>query len=201
MEVQARDQKRKNSAHSDAAEFFFRTIHKVKAQDKTSVTSSWIQCQDSKIHGRGVYARIDIPAGTRVIQYTGEKISKEESLRREAARLEREARGEDACVYIFDLNKRYDLDGATSDNLARLINHSCEPNCRAEDIRGKIWIIALRDIPAQAELTFDYGFPYSEWRSHPCRCGAKRCVGFIVNKAQRWRVRKILRGRKSLKQS
>ena len=51
------------------------------------------------------------------------------------------------------------------------------------------------------ELTFDYGFPYSEWRSHPCRCGAKRCVGFIVNKAQRWRVRKILRGRKSLKQS
>jgi hypothetical protein len=74
-----------------------------------------------------------------------------------------------------------------------LINHSCAPNCRAETIRGRIWIIAQTDIAAGEELTFDYGYAFSEWRLHPCRCGAKTCAGFIVNAGQRWRVRRIIR--------
>lgn len=160
-----------------------------------SVTNTWIQTRRSIIHGRGVYARVDIPDGTRVVEYTGEKITKVEARRRETERLARQARGGDASVYIFVLNRRYDLDGRTGRNVARLINHSCAPNCRAETIRGRIWIIARREIKAGEELSFDYGFPYSEWRSHPCRCGAKSCVGFIVNKAQRWRVRRV-RGRR-----
>ncbi len=161
----------------------------------------WVRAANSAIHGRGVYARTDIPDGTRIIEYVGEKITKAESIRRELLRQAREKRGGDASVYFFILNKRYDLDGRSRRNIARLINHSCHPNCRAENIRGRIWIIAKRDIPAGAELTFDYGFSYEDWRDHPCRCGTKKCVGFIVNAAQRWRVRKALRAERVKKRA
>jgi len=156
----------------------------------------WIYPRRSSIHGRGVYAKCIIPRDTRVVEYTGERITKAEARRREEQRLDRQRRGDDDCVYIFDLNKKYDLDGRSTRNIARLINHACTPNCRAETIRGHIWIIARREIAADEELTFDYGFPYKEWQLHPCRCGTARCVGFIVNKAQRWRVRRLVRGRK-----
>jgi SET domain-containing protein len=131
--------------------------------------------------------------GTRVIEYVGERITKAEARRREQLRLRRQKRGGDGSVYIFELNRRYDLDGRMSANVARLINHSCAPNCRAETMRGRIWIIANRDISVGEELTFDYGYGFSEWRLHPCRCGAPRCPGFIINAAQRWRVRRIVR--------
>lgn len=161
--------------------------------------SPWIFAKNSPIHGQGVYARTDIPNGTRVVQYVGERITKAEAIRREEKRLERQRQGGDGCVYIFELNKRYDLDGETSGNIARLINHSCKPNCRSEIIRGKIWLIAKHDIAQGEELTFDYGYGFSEWRLHPCRCGSANCVGFIVNTAQRWRVRKILKKEAALK--
>ena len=160
---------------------------------RLTTRSPWVRAARSAIHGRGVYARTTIPSGTRVIEYTGERITKAEALRREKQRLERQRRGGDGCVYIFELNKRHDLDGRSQRNVARLINHSCEPNCRAETIRGRIWIIARRKIAAGEELTFDYGYTFKEWPLHPCRCGTRTCVGFIVNKAQRWRVRRILR--------
>jgi len=128
-----------------------------------------------------------------VIEYTGERITKAEAKRREAARLVRQSRGGDGSVYIFDLTKTHDLDGRTRRNIARLINHSCAPNCRIDVIRGRVWIIARRDIAAGEELTFDYGFAFVEWPLHPCRCGTARCPGFIVNSAQRWRLRKIPR--------
>jgi len=159
-------------------------------------SNRWIRSRQSSIHGQGVYAQCIIPCDTRVVEYAGERITKAEARRREEQRLERQRRGGDDCVYIFDLNKKYDLDGRTTRNIARLINHSCTPNCRAETIRGKIWIIARREIAAGEELTFDYGFPYGEWRLHPCRCGSPRCVGYIVNKPQRWRVHRLLRGRR-----
>lgn len=162
-------------------------------KDSVAAISPWIRTDRSSIHGSGVYAQVPIPAETRIIEYVGEFITKAEAIRREKSRLERQRLGADGCVYIFELNKRFDLDGRTEGNLARLINHSCAPNCRSETIRGRIWIIAQRDIPEGEELTFDYGYGYSEWRLHPCRCGAKDCVGFIVNAAQRWRVRRILR--------
>jgi SET domain-containing protein len=61
--------------------------------------------------------------------------------------------------------------------------------------RGKIWIVARRDLAAGEELTYDYGFDYEDWRDHPCRCGTTDCAGYIVNKAQRWRVRRVLAGK------
>ena len=143
----------------------------------------------SAIHGRGVYARIAIPEGYVIVEYTGERITKAESERREAARMERIRRGRDGATYIFDLNQRYDLDGRRGGNISRFINHSCEPNCRAELDRGRIWIIARRDIAPREEITFCYGFPYRDRASNPCRCGAAQCAGFIVAKEQRWRLR------------
>ena len=97
-------------------------------------------------------------------------------------------------VYIFELNQRYDIDGDVAWNLARRINHSCGPNCETQNIRGHIWVVACRDIASGEELTYDYGFSYTEWRDHPCRCGATECVGHIINAAQRWRVRRRLAG-------
>ena len=121
-------------------------------------TSPWARVRRSKIHGRGVVATKDIPSGTRIIEYAGERITKAESDRRDEARAARRAAGGDGCVYIFEINKRHDLDGHMSWNTARLINHSCEPNCESTNVRGHIWIVARRDIAAGEELSFDYGF-------------------------------------------
>lgn len=124
----------------------------------------------SPIHGLGVYARTDIPAGSRIVEYTGEIITKQESLERQAAQNE----------YIFYLTEEYDLDGNIDSNLARFINHSCSPNADAEKIAGRIWIVARRTIPAGEEITFNYGYDLTDYREHPCRCGSLECVGFMV---------------------
>ena len=162
-------------------------------RSQRAAVSRWIEHRASAIHGRGVYARETIPDGTLVVEYTGERVTKVEAERREVLRLARGRRGGDDCVYIFELNARYDLDGRTRRNVARLINHSCAPNCRADNRSGRIWIIARREIVAGEELTFDYGFAFNEWRQHPCRCGSPRCARFIVNTGQRWRLRRIPR--------
>ncbi|MFA6288138.1 MAG: SET domain-containing protein-lysine N-methyltransferase [Opitutaceae bacterium] len=164
------------------------------ASRRPRTRSPWAELRSSAIHGRGLYASKAIPSGTKIIEYLGERITKVESERREELRLEKAKRGgDDGCVYIFELNKRHDLDGSMAWNTARLINHSCEGNCESQKIRGRIWIMALRDIEEGEELTFDYGFGVENWRSHPCRCGTAKCVGYIVAKTQRWRVRKHLR--------
>jgi len=119
----------------------------------TKTANRWICSRQSSIHGRGVYAACIIPSDTRVVEYTGERITKAEARRREDQRLERQRRGGDDCVYIFDLNKKYDLDGRSTRNIARLINHSCTPNCRAETIRGRVWITVSSE--AQPEWPLD----------------------------------------------
>ena len=66
-----------------------------------------------------------------------------------------------------------------------------DPICETQNVRGRICRLSLRDIAPDEELSYDYGFDYSEWQDHPCRCGAKECVGFIVKASQRWRVRRV----------
>ena len=156
------------------------------------MTSEWVRRAPSKIHGGGLYAKKDIPAGTRVIEYVGERITKKESERREEKRLAARAAGKDGCVYVFEVNSRHDIDGDVKWNTARLINHSCAGNCEPQGIRGRIWIVALRDIEKGEELGYDYGFDFADWREHPCLCGTPECAGYIVKKSQRWRVRKAL---------
>jgi len=140
----------------------------------------WHKIRKSKVHGDGVFALADIPEGSRILEYLGEKITKKESDRRGWAQFEKAKESGDAAVYLFILNKRYDIDGDVPWNDARLINHTCEPNCEAQVIRGKIWIVALRDIAKGEELGFNYGFDLENYDDHPCRCGTDSCVGFIA---------------------
>jgi uncharacterized protein len=167
-----------------------------KSPQPRAVTSEWVRRGRSHIHGGGLYARKLIPAGTRIIEYVGERITKAEAARREERRLAQRDAGLDACVYVFELKQRHDIDGYVSWNTARLINHSCEGNSEPQNIRGRIWIIALRDIAVGEEITYDYGFDFKEWHKHPCRCGSRKCVGYIVIRGQRWRVGKALRSKR-----
>ncbi len=152
----------------------------------------WI-VRGSAIHNRGLFARCDIPNDTPIIEYVGEKITKKESTRR-GLELEEQARKTGgAAVYIFTLNQKYDIDGGHAGNPARLINHSCEGNCEAYIIRGRIWIYSTREIKKGEELTYNYGFDLDTWKDHPCRCGQPNCVGYIVDK-QHWpKLRRILK--------
>ena len=126
--------------------------------------------RNSPIHGTGAFARVPVRVGTMVIEYTGEKISKEESRRRCA--------GDNR--YIFFINEEFDLDGSADSNPARFINHSCNPNCDAEMIDGRIWVVARRDIATGEEVSFNYGYDQDDYKDHPCHCGASNCQGFIV---------------------
>jgi SET domain-containing protein len=147
---------------------------------KPSSPPAWI-VRRSSIHHRGVFARRDIPKEAKVIEYVGERITKAESDRRGQRLMKKASKTGCAAVYIFTINKKYDLDGGVSWNPARLINHSCDPNCEAIISRGRIWIYAKRDIAEGEELTFNYGFDIETWEDHPCRCGSERCVGYILD--------------------
>jgi SET domain-containing protein len=132
--------------------------------------TEWAVFKPSGIHGLGGFARRDIPAKTRIIEYVGERIPKAESLRR----------CEQDNEYIFALSDQFDLDGNVGWNPARFINHSCAPNCDAELDEARIYIVARRDIKAGEELTFNYGFDLEDYKDYPRRCGAPECVGYIV---------------------
>jgi SET domain-containing protein len=132
--------------------------------------SDWIEFKPSPIHGMGGFARMPVPAGTRIIEYTGQKITKQESLKRCC----------DGTWCIFALDDQWDLDGAAGWNPARFINHGCSPNSDAEMIDGHIWIVARRDIAAGEEITFNYSYDLEDYQDHPCCCGSPDCVGYIV---------------------
>ena len=154
--------------------------------------SELCEVRGSEIHGRGVYATRPIPRETRVIEYVGEWVDKAESERRAVSQHGKSLETGDAAVYIFTLSKKYDIDGNVPWNTARLINHSCEPNCEAWIVGRRIYIYSLRDIEAGEELTFDYGFDVDCYEDHPCRCGSKGCVGHIVARGQWDELRKRL---------
>jgi hypothetical protein len=126
--------------------------------------------KSSSIHCLGGFARVGIVSGTAVLEYVGEKISKAESLKRCEAN----------NVFIFALNEQEDIDGNVPWNPARWLNHSCSPNAEAQVIEDRIWLIAIRDIAPEEELTFNYGFDLENYQEYPCECGASNCVGFMV---------------------
>jgi hypothetical protein len=156
--------------------------------------SDWCEFRDSEIHGRGGYARSFIPAETCIIEYVGELIDKSESESRAWAQFDRSEQSGEAAVFIFTLSERWDLDGSVPWNNARLLNHSCEPNCEARIAGKRIFIYALRDIEPGEELLFDYGFDVSCYEDHPCRCGTPSCVCYIVSRGQWPELKRLLAG-------
>jgi SET domain-containing protein len=155
--------------------------------------NSLVEVRQSRIHSKGLFARCAIRRGTRVIEYVGEKVPKAVGSRIADRDLERakgsKSRGK---VYLFELDSEYDLDGSVPWNLARYANHSCDPNCEALVTGGRVWITALRPIEAGEEITFDYGYPFEAYREHPCRCGAPRCVGWIVARKEHKKLKRAI---------
>lgn len=144
-------------------------------------TSKYISVKESNIHSTGVFAKCNIPKDTEIIEYVGEKITKKESERRADININRHKdNAEHGAVYIFELNKRYDIDGHVDYNTARYINHSCVPNCEAVNLNGHIWIVALRDINRGEELTYNYGYDIDHYKDHVCLCMSPNCIGYIV---------------------
>jgi uncharacterized protein len=146
--------------------------------------SKYCEVRGSEIHGRGVYATTSISKDTKIIEYVGELIDKDTSEKRGISQQEKSVKTGDAAVYIFTLSPKYDIDGDVPWNTARLINHSCAPNCEAWIEGRKIFIHALTEINEGDELTFDYGFEVDCYEDHPCLCGKPDCVGYIVSRSQ-----------------
>ena len=135
----------------------------------------------SNIHGRGVFALTDIPKGTRLMEYVGERISHKEADRRYAVEHEHSPH-----TMLFSVDDKTVIDATRRGNSARFINHSCAPNCEAIAEEGRIFIETTRKIPAGGELTYDYNLVLEERhtpavkRAHACFCGARGCRGTLL---------------------
>lgn len=145
-----------------------------------SPTSEYLKIKYSKIHGNGGFAKKDIKKGTKIIEYVGNILTKKEA----------EKVPDKEGIFLFELNNKYDIDGNVSWNQAKWINHSCDSNCNAKTTKNQIWIIAKRDIKKGEELSYDYGFSIDSYKNYPCKCGAKNCIGYIVNKKHWKKIKK-----------
>jgi hypothetical protein len=145
--------------------------------------SPWLIVRKSAIAGKGAFARKNIPKGTRIIKYKGERIDSEEA----------DLRYDDDAMtvhhtFLFGLEDGTCIDAAVGGNDARFVNHSCEPNCEAVEEDDRIFVDALRDIERGEELTYDYAYEREgrmrpAWRKlYECRCGAKKCRGMILKR-------------------
>ena len=124
--------------------------------------------RQSRIHRRGVYALERIPPRRKVIEYTGERISRRET----------KLRGQGSLTYLFTLDDYWTIDGAVGGSGAEIINHSCEPNLVSCIRKGHILYISNREIKRGEELTVDYRFS-KEIETVRCRCGSAQCRGAI----------------------
>ena len=155
-----------------------------------------IKKSDIDKKGRGLYATKDIKKGTKIIDYVGKLITKKQTE-------ESDKYDNGKPIYLFTINKRYDLDGDFSWNTAGLINHSCDNNCDYDGKGLKIWVKAIRDIKKGEEFTCDYGFGYDEnYKQFPCKCKSKNCCGYIIKAESRWRINKkfAMSNKKKLKE-
>jgi uncharacterized protein len=120
----------------------------------------------SPIHRWGVYAEQSIPAGRKVIEYTGVRIDRAEYERR------------DETTYVFELDQEWLVDGGVNGSGAELINHSCEPNLITRILKGHILYFSQRRIQKGEELTIDYNYDDTD-ELMTCGCGAEKCRGTI----------------------
>jgi len=132
----------------------------------------------SRIHSVGVFTNSPIRKGTRLLEYQGPRISPEEA--------DRLYDGADR-TYLYGLGDgRVIIDG---EGLAAYLNHSCDPNCEIDEIDGRAWIFALRDISAGEELSWDYNL-YDDEDPAPCHCGSPACRGTMYSREWLAKVRR-----------
>lgn len=153
--------------------------------------SKLIEVRASSIHGRGVFALADIAKGTRISEYRGERITRDEADRR----YDDDAM-EHAHTFHFTLDDNTLVDGSRKGNDVRFVNHSCAPNCISVIEDERIFIDAITNIPTGGELTYDYrlirpGRYNKAWDAlYACLCGASTCRGTMLLRRRRKRAAK-----------
>jgi len=126
--------------------------------------------RNSRIHSSGCYTSCNIKRGTWIVEYTGMRLTKHQ-----ADAMYDSARR----TYLFGLDDGRVIDG---DGVAAFINHSCAPNCEPDEIDGRVWIIASRDIRVGEELTYDYNLYDGDIDDKAvCVCGARECRGSMYS--------------------
>jgi uncharacterized protein len=138
-------------------------------QDKAAQLMALI-IRSSAIHAAGCYSTTAVRRGTRVAEYTGPRLSKDEA----------DAANEDSPItYLFGLGDgTVVIDGHC---MAMFINHSCDPNCETEEIKGRVWIRAIRKIEPGEEITYDYCLYDGGDDEATCNCGAAKCRGTMYS--------------------
>jgi hypothetical protein len=147
------------------------------------------QIGKSTIQGRGVFAARRLRPGQRIIEYTGEIVPNDEADRRyDEENMSRHH------TFLFTLDDDRCIDGDVPTNDARLINHSCDPNCEAIIEGEHIWIYALKNIQPGVELGYDYQYERTGGREmekfYVCHCGSAKCRGSIMKPAKRRKKKK-----------
>ena len=141
-----------------------------------------IQVRRSGVHGKGVFALQDIPKGEVIIQYVGEIITWKTAQRRHPHNA-----NDPNHTFYFHINDKHVIDALRGGNSSRWINHSCNPNCEADEVADEVYIKSIKKIKAGEELTYDYGLtidePYTAKlkAEYPCWCGAKSCRGTLLS--------------------
>jgi uncharacterized protein len=159
-----------------------------------------IQTRRSGVHGKGVFALQDLAEGETLIEYLGEVISWKEALRRHP-----HDPTDPNHTFYFHIDDGHVIDAKHGGNSSRWINHSCKPNCEADETEGRVFIKALRSIKAGEELFYDYGLiidaKYTKklLAEYPCWCGAKSCRGTLLAPKDKKDAGKA--GKKSLKKA
>lgn len=150
--------------------------------------------RNSAIQGKGIVAARRIRKNQRLIEYLGEIITNEEADKRyDDEGMSRHH------TFLFTLDDKRVIDGSRNGNVARYINHSCQPNCEAVEEDGGIWIYAFRNIQPGAELTYDYAFEHvgvlteKDRAMYPCRCGSPKCRGTILKVKRKRRTRRKMK--------
>lgn len=145
------------------------------------VSGRRIQTRRSGVHGKGMFAVQDLAEGETLIEYVGEVISWKEALRRHP-----HDPTDPNHTFYFHVDEKHVIDAKHGGNSSRWINHSCAPNCEADEQKGRVFIKALRNIPAGDELFYDYGLiidaKYTKKlkAEYPCWCGAPTCRGTLL---------------------
>lgn len=147
--------------------------------------------RSSAIHAAGCYTTASVRKGARVAEYTGPRLGKDEA---------DSANEESPITYLFGLGDgSVVIDGHC---MAMFINHSCDPNCETEEVRGRVWIRAIRKIEAGEEITYDYCLYDGGEDDAVCNCGARKCRGTMYS-AKELKRRKVSskKGSKKKKQT
>lgn len=133
--------------------------------------------------GLGLFATKPIKKGDKIIRYIGPM-------------LDCNKKKDDAVEnkYLFQISKRWTVDGSVRKNIARYINHACKPNAESDVSKRKLRIVirAIKDIAPGEEINYDYGTEYFKEFLKPIGCKCDACEKRRKKKRAEARAEKAL---------